>query len=727
MNKRLPFAAALSRFLTEGSPRQHFLALLGLWCLGILLVNPLGDFPLNDDWAYAHNTYALVQEGRWYFSDWPAMTLVAHTLWGAFFCKIFGVSFTVLRFSTLLLGMASVWGFYRLLRWAEVGLRGAFLGALLLMFNPLWFVSSFSYMTEVPFLAVLIWAALFSLKTLETRRADCLMAAIGLSLWACMIRQLGLLLPMVFALLFLYYQRLTLRNVLFAALPLAVCFASVSRFEAWLRETGQLPEAYTSFGNMVNSLSINMEVLKTTAERSGILLLTLGLFLLPLAAAFRRYVLKRPESFGFQQVGGALLLLLAVVALMAGWRFFPLGNVFYNLGLGAIVLKDVPMDDPALFHLSGIWLALLRCAAALGALGLCFLTWKNARQGTERARLAKWLAFGFVGAYWAFSCLNWLLFDRYVLPLLPFVVLMVAPTPPRWGEEAKHAHASEGASEHTSSPLSLGVGLLGLLLLALFSLLGTHDYLAWNRARYAGLDRLATQGVQPEQIDGGFEFNGFHRAGPMGKRSNQQKSWWFVGDDEWAVSMHENYGYDLMFAMPYRRWLPPRLDSIWVNRRKPAFVQDSLWCGMEAMTVDSSDYLPEAGRMRPGNAKTRSNDRAFEGEWSARTHKGQAFALTTVLDTFQPHDRFMIRAWRYPANAVPGIVLAADDGNKFWVLETDFSPRPDSAGWRMLQLEARVPKEAVGQKGKVFVWNNSERDTVWFDNFQVLRWRAVKQ
>lgn len=701
-----PFSAtALTRFLDEGSPRQHFLALLALWCLAILFVNPLGDFPLNDDWAYAHNTYALAQEGRWYFSDWPAMTLVAHTLWGAFFCKIFGTSFTVLRFSTLLLSMAGVWGFYRLLRWAEVGPRGAFLGALLLMFNPLWFVSAFSYMTEVPFLAVLIWAALFSLKTLETRRAGFLLTAVGLSLWACMIRQLGLLLPMVFALLFLYHHRLTLRNGLFAVLPLAVCFASVSRFEGWLRETGQLPEAYTSFGNMVNSLSFNMEMLKTTAERSGILLLTLGFFLLPLAAAaFRRDVLKRPERFGFQQVGGTLLLLFAAVALIAGWQIFPVGNVFYNFGLGAIVLKDVPMDDPALFHLSGIWLALLRCAAALGALGLCFLTWKNVRLGTERARLAKGLALGFVGAYWAFSCLNWLLFDRYVLPLLPFVVLMASPPPPRLFRE--------GA----------GVGLL----LALFALLGTHDYLAWNRARYAGLERLATQDVQPEQIDGGFEFNGFYRAGPMGKRSGQQKSWWFVGDDEWAVSMHENYGYDLMFAMPYRRWLPPRLDSIWVNRRKPAFMQDSLWCGMEAMTADSAEYLPEAGRMRPGNAHTRSDDRAFEGKWSARTHKGQAFALTTVLDTFQAYDRFVIRVWRYPANTVPGIVLAADDGDKFWMMETDFSPRPDSAGWRLLQLEARVPKEAVGQRGKVFVWNSSERDTVWFDNFQVLRWR-VKQ
>lgn len=415
---------ALSHFLTEGSPRQHLLALLALWCLAILIVNPIGDFPLNDDWAYAHNTYALAQEGRWYFSDWPAMTLVAHTVWGAFFCKIFGASFTVLRFSTLLLGAAGTAGFYQLLRWAEVGPSRAFFGAVLLMFNPLWFVSAFSYMTEVPFLAVLIWAALFSLKTVETRRADWLLATVGLTLWACMIRQLGLLLPMVFAVLFLYKNRFTLRHLLMAGLPFGVCFASVSGFEGWLRDTGQTPEAYTSFGSLVDAIRFNSELLKNVTERSGIILLTLGVFLLPMAvAAFRPGLFQKPNRFGFQQIGLLASGLLVLVAVVAGWRLFPTGNVFYNLGLGAIVLKEVPMDDPALFHLSGAWLFFLKIAAALGAVGLCFLCWKNVGGGNDparndRARLARLLAFGFVGLYWAFSCLNWLLIDRYVLPLV---------------------------------------------------------------------------------------------------------------------------------------------------------------------------------------------------------------------------------------------------------------------------------------------------------------------
>jgi hypothetical protein len=99
---------------------RDLLILLLLWCVVVVFINPIGDFPLNDDWAYGQNTRALTLENRLFFSDWPAMTLIAHTLWGTLFGKVFGFSFTVLRFSTLLMGLFGLAGFYWLLQWAAL-------------------------------------------------------------------------------------------------------------------------------------------------------------------------------------------------------------------------------------------------------------------------------------------------------------------------------------------------------------------------------------------------------------------------------------------------------------------------------------------------------------------------------------------------------------------------------------------------------------------------------
>ena len=46
--------------------------------------------------------------------------------------------------------------------------------------------------------------------------------------------------------------------------------------------------------------------------------------------------------------------------------------------------------------------------------------------------------------------------------------------------------------------------------MALFSIAGTHDYLAWNRIRWDLGNELLAQGVDPLHISAGFEFGGWH-------------------------------------------------------------------------------------------------------------------------------------------------------------------------------------------------------------------------
>jgi len=61
-------------------------ALVALACLHlaiVAIVEPRGDFPLNDDWAFAHSAQWLLGEGRIRLSEWVAMNLVPQTLAGA--------------------------------------------------------------------------------------------------------------------------------------------------------------------------------------------------------------------------------------------------------------------------------------------------------------------------------------------------------------------------------------------------------------------------------------------------------------------------------------------------------------------------------------------------------------------------------------------------------------------------------------------------------------------
>jgi hypothetical protein len=49
--------------------------------------------------------------------------------------------------------------------------------------------------------------------------------------------------------------------------------------------------------------------------------------------------------------------------------------------------------------------------------------------------------------------------------------------------------------------------VLGVALIALFSVLNLHDMFAFYRARLALTDELQAAGVAPAQLDGGWEYN----------------------------------------------------------------------------------------------------------------------------------------------------------------------------------------------------------------------------
>ncbi|MEK7255755.1 MAG: glycosyltransferase family 39 protein, partial [Bacteroidota bacterium] len=270
--------------------RQEWLPLLPLfaiWLGAVLLVNPFGDFPLNDDFSYGKSVRNLAVDDKFLLDKWLAQTLAAQVFWGAAFCKAFGFSFTVLRFSTLLLGFAGVAASYFLCRELGQGRRLALLFALTVAFNPLFFSLSFTFMTDVPFFTFSILSTLFFIKALRSNSAlgtpnSVLFWGAFFALAATFVRQIGLMLPVAFAVTWLCLRGFRWKSFPLAMLPATVIFAAFFGYNHWLEQGQGLPPGYGNFTRLARTFD-DTGIFSRILPRTGILLAYLGAFFLPVS------------------------------------------------------------------------------------------------------------------------------------------------------------------------------------------------------------------------------------------------------------------------------------------------------------------------------------------------------------------------------------------------------------------------------------------------------------
>ena len=145
------------------------------------------------------------------------------------------------------------------------------------------------------------------------------------------------------------------------------------------------------------------------------------------------------------------------------------------------------------------------------------------------------------------------LLDRYFVPMLPVVAASIVALP------------SPSLLVRSRIRPLLSAVIISLFLV--FSVLGTHDYFSWNRARWeASNDLLENKAIPPEQIDGGFEFNGLYLYDPQ-YALTQGKSWWWVVDDTYIIAFGPIPGYSIVQSYGYERWMPPQPASIVVLKR----------------------------------------------------------------------------------------------------------------------------------------------------------------
>ena len=70
--------------------------LLILFMAAEVFINPIGEFPLNDDWAYSRLVFNYIEKGVITSTGWEGSLFYPQMFLGIFLSTIFGFSFSML-------------------------------------------------------------------------------------------------------------------------------------------------------------------------------------------------------------------------------------------------------------------------------------------------------------------------------------------------------------------------------------------------------------------------------------------------------------------------------------------------------------------------------------------------------------------------------------------------------------------------------------------------------
>jgi hypothetical protein len=550
--------------------------LVAIWGLMAILVNPIGDFPLNDDWGYGLPVKWLVEDGQLRFTDWQSHPLITQVLWGSLFALPAGFSFTALRFSTLMIASLGLGATYLTAREAGLARPAAMAIAVLFLVNPVFVSLSNTFMSDVPNFSLGIVSIALLTHGLKHDHAAALWAGWLVVLLASLIRQPTLAIAIGLVLAMALKDGLNRRWLVRAVLPaVLVILGVVVVYPKLLQATIGLPALYharsdSSLKVLGSLFHFRLGALKPLLWSLGYGLMNVGLWMLPLL------VLDLPRWTRSTTVRGDVKIIAAgcgaavvTVLLWAAGLLMPLGapgNILLDFGAGVRTLRGETPSAPRWF-----WLV-VTVFSAFGSVLIVLALGQLARNARAQIRRkggfqTQWLTAFFLSTaaiYYAPVSLNYgAWFDRYALMAMILMAILFASLP------------SPSVAETWAQPFrvtrTVVAGGLALVYLG-FAIASTHDYLDWNRQRWtAGLD-LISRRVIPAEIDGGFEFNNYLGQCYGRKQRDQHATSALVDiktDPKFVLSFSDLPGYTQVRQLAVYHWLPMSPDHVLVLERWP--------------------------------------------------------------------------------------------------------------------------------------------------------------
>ena len=448
-----------------------------------LVLRPYENLPFIDDWTYAWSVEQLLKTGELRITDWSAHYPLAQILWGTIFCLPFGFSFSALRVSTVVLAWLGALGFYATLRELGRPRADSLIATFVFLVNPVFFILTFSYMTDVPFVSFVNIAFFFFISGMSRQRESYLWIGSFLAICAFFTRQVAVALPIA---LFAYCLVAPSHRRLAYLLPLGSCLLFLLSTPLWISQFFGFTKVYserlnaTQFWFQVSPLAYAGFMMR--------ILLNFGLVLCPLTLPwlFCRYRKRLPWIiiFALGAIEATLFFLtsdLPVPLLQrATWSLEELGPLLMFLGSRFLVpATALPSFLPAWLNYPLALISLFSVAVIIAGVFELMI------KGRERKQL---VFFIYTLCQIGFIFVLWLFHDRYYLVVLPpLIVLLVSKglARPKWI-------------------------IVGICLFLVVALTGTWDNLQASRAVDRALSSLRQQDIPMEQIDAGYALNGWN-------------------------------------------------------------------------------------------------------------------------------------------------------------------------------------------------------------------------
>jgi hypothetical protein len=549
------------------------------------LIRPYAEIGINDDWVYIKDALKVAQTGHISYSGNETPILGWQLYLGAFFIKLFGFSFTAVRVATVIEAVATVFVLERAFEIAGLNLRNATLATMTFVLSPLFLPIVCTFMTDVSGVLCVVVCLYMCLRALQARSANSAAAWISLAALVNAVggtaRQIAWLGVLVMVPSTLWLLRRNRRVLILGCISWIAGVGIVAASMHWFAKQ-PYSIAAPIFSRHVFDLVKNFG--RAVLGGAG----SLMLFALPVLLFFAGYL----RSW-WRRVAAAVAAVLA----MAPIHWLKIDKWPANVAFDAITtptFERLNAIAARAFHLDAARYGLrmlLTGAVVFGLLCLALCGFERTRKRSAaqpEAAAVSWQKLGVIvgplsAAYLVLLALQPAIFDRYFLPLLVILLLVLT----RFYQERVQAKL----------PLA---SALPIVLFGAFSVAATHDKFALYRGYVSAIGEVRTMGIPATAILGPWEFGGWtevETAGyindsrirvPQGAYVPQPEHVLpanctpsFFGSLEAMPALHPVYAVSSdpqecggQVAYPpvtYRTWIAPRVNSIYAVRLPPSF------------------------------------------------------------------------------------------------------------------------------------------------------------